>query len=183
MQTRLLIAAVMWCAGCSTMNERGDSKPNLVLSVPYNTHGARTAYIDADPPYPFHVVLTNEGLEPVKLWQEFVSWGYFALEFQIVLPNSTTASVRRKPITFYANGPARLTLNPNESVVWDVYFSSTEWDGLSFTEDDEELKCSLKAVYAAGEDEYSKAYGIWTGQVQSDSYNVVVQKVSRHSAR
>src|SRR5688500_544503 len=98
MRTCLLIAALVSCAGCGTMSERVHSQPKLVLSVPYNTHGERTVYIDADPPYPFHVILANEGPEPVTLWQEWVSWGYFSLEFQIVPLDGTTASVRRKPI-------------------------------------------------------------------------------------
>jgi hypothetical protein len=127
----------------------------------------------------FHVLLTNVSPKPVRLWQEWCSWGYYSLEVELVEENGTRHLLKKKPTSFYTNFPDDVLLEPGGSSVWDVDLQRSDvWQDLSWFPKDKRVDGKLRVIFSVPEPNTeldrvigASEVGVWTGQVISECYD------------
>jgi hypothetical protein len=120
----------------------------------------------------FHVLLTNQSPEALRLWKDWNTWGYFNLTF-LWKAGETTYAVRRKaPAGWDGDFPDYWTLMPGESLVLEVDMASGQWEGIPDLYG-ERIPASLQAFYENKPDLLSAEFGIWTGKVVSPPLQVI----------
>ena len=174
------IAVLVLLVGCSTTGKHAASGSAIIVTIPCNSHGERIAVVDSMSPDPFFVLLTNTGKKPVKLWEEWNSWGYYSLQLEVIGPDGQKHLLKKKPIPFYVNNPERLVLQPGQSAVWDVVLISNVWEDLSWIPEEREMKAQVKAIYSVKPDEESEINGVWTGRVTSQAYDFTTYRYAKH---
>jgi hypothetical protein len=122
----------------------------------------------------FHAVVTNVSEEPVRLWQEWCSWGYFTLSFEVTDQDGRSAVVKKKPRGWDRNTPDWIAIPPGDHLVFDVSFSEPIWEDAPSPEGVKPRPVRMKAVYAIPADPETKKHGVWVGQVASpeEAYEV-----------
>ncbi len=116
----------------------------------------------------FHVVVRNTSDKPQNVWQDSVSWGYYALSFEVLDESGKQWVARKILVPFFGNGPMFWTFKPDETLVIDVCFDDHQesdwqkWKGFPHNQ-----TVSMRAVFEAGENEFSKKYAVWTGRIIS----------------
>ena len=161
-------------AGCGTPGTPSPSNPALVVTIPYNQQGKRDAYIDVKPPYPFYVLLTNTGRKPLKLWDQWNSWGFFSLQLEVIGPDGQKHLSKKKQIQFLINAPTGHVLRPGEAEVWDVELATVAWENLEWIPKQEKLKTQVRAIYSVVPDEETQSGGVWTGRATSRAYDFTI---------
>lgn len=122
---------------------------------------------------PFHVVLTNRSNQPLKLWKEWNSWGYYCLSFEIQDPQGRATNVAKGGMAWGRNFPDDIVLPPGESWVWDVQWDDKVWNNLPKPSDAGKggNHVKMRAVFEIKPDEESKEHGVWTGKIHSEWQN------------
>jgi hypothetical protein len=182
---RLLLATgLLLLAGCSTISQSSGSKQSIAVTIPYGSRNALQPYW----PRPFtrrnnnfYVLLTNVSSKPVRVWQEWCSWGYYSLQLEVFEQDGTEHLLKKKPTNFLANFPDFVELEPGGSVVWKVDIEPSVWEGLSWLPTNRAERVKLKAIYkvkTAENDEDNRdlgvdRMGIWTGTASSKLYDFV----------
>jgi len=175
--TRLfLIGTLLWLVGCTTTGGRADSERTLAVSIPYGSQDALSA---ASSPFTrhqneFYVLLTNVSGKPIRLWQEWCSWGYDCLQLEVTEKDGTKHLLKKKRTNFYRNFPDYVELGQGDSVVWRVELRASVWEDLSWLPKDRLPMVKLRALFTISEDGDSKEHGIWTGHEVSELYDFVL---------
>jgi hypothetical protein len=153
------------------------SAPELTLTIIPSTYGNR----DLTKPEiwfshrsHFHVLLTNVSAHPVTLFQEWNSWGYYGLAFEVTYPDGRKVITTRGPRGWDKNFPSTFTLAPQGHYVFEVSFDHT-WTSSPRTEptSGHGLSCRLRALYSIErqkDDDMLLEPGAplpWAGTVQS----------------
>jgi hypothetical protein len=168
----LSLIATLLCVGCCTSNHGTRSKRPIAVTIPYDTHGERSTAIDYGPPGThFHIHVQNVSAKPVKLWEEWCSWGYFTLQLEVYDRTGARHLLKKKPTDFYINFPSSLTLKPGDAVVWDVQLTSAMWEDCFWLAEGEDLNTKVRAIYKVEPDEESREHGVWTGHAVSPLYD------------
>jgi len=115
----------------------------------------------------FHVVITNVSKDPIRLWREWCSWGYYALSFRIADENGKTTEVRKGPRAWTRNAPDAAALAPGDHMVLEVAFDQDTWPDAPLPGKGNSREVRMKAVFAIQADEETKKAGVWTGEVAS----------------
>ncbi|RZK51914.1 MAG: hypothetical protein EOO59_14355 [Hymenobacter sp.] len=115
----------------------------------------------------FHVLLTNQSAQPVTLFQEWNSWGYFGLSFDMTYADGRRVRVEKESRPWRGNYPSTFTLPPQGSYVFDVTLGPKEWTNSPRPAPRlaQGLACRLRARYAI--EPSPEAKGMWTGTVVS----------------
>ncbi|HEX3799502.1 MAG TPA: hypothetical protein VH413_12455 [Verrucomicrobiae bacterium] len=168
----LLIASSILLAGCGTTSERTHPNSPIAITIPYGSLDSPGSYLPGSRhSNNFYVLLTNVSDQPVRLWTEWCSWGYFSLQFEVTEKNGTVHVLKKKWINFYVNFPDYDSLKPNQSMVWNIELSSQEWEDLSWLPKDGGAAVKLKVIYQVNADDDSDEHTIWTGREVSDAYD------------
>ena len=115
----------------------------------------------------FYVVITNVSKEPVRLWREWCSWGYYSLSFSVVGPDGKDILVKKKQIGWTKNFPDSTTLAPGDHLVFEVTFDQAVWPDAPVPDKGKSREVKMKAVFAIAADDESKQHGVWVGEVSS----------------
>lgn len=115
----------------------------------------------------FHVVITNVSGQPVRLWKEWCSWGYFNLSFVVTGRDGKTFVVKRKPRGWDKNYPDWAIVPPGDHRVFDVSFEDSTWENVPVPPASRLGRVRMKAVYEVPEDEQTRKHRVWTGQAAS----------------
>jgi hypothetical protein len=154
------------------------SNPAIAVTIPFDSY-------DMHEPFghrhynKFHVLLTNVSRNPVRVWQEWCSWGYYCLQIEIVEQDGMKHLLKKKRIPFYQNFPDYVVSQPGESIVWNVELNSTVWEDLSWLPNDKMVNVKVRAIYTVKQAEDSQvnrdlgvtSSGVWTGQAMSEMYD------------
>jgi hypothetical protein len=167
-----LVPGLLVFAGCGTAPSLAPPKTGLVLSMPCDSYGNRSAYVDCKPPYPLYVLLKNAGGQSLRLWEEGCSWGWDCLQLEVVSTDSQTHIIKKKPIAWYSNFPRWVTLQPGEAMVWKVELASGAWSDLSWVPQTNGFKAQVTAVYSVVPDDDSSHCRVWTGRTASPPYAI-----------
>ena len=120
----------------------------------------------------FLVVVTNVSAAPVRVWRDWCSWGYQQLSFEITDDAGHSWTVRRKDHPFPKNYPDYWTLAPHEPLVLSVALTTDLWEspeaggGLPIA-DLKGKAVTMRAIFAASEDDQSRENKVWTGRADS----------------
>jgi hypothetical protein len=129
----------------------------------------------------FHVVLLNHGDKPVRLWDEWCSWGAGNLRLEMTLPDGKRLTVRKQPQEYSKNFPSWSTLGPGEATVREVYPLATQagraWDGFPKVGPGRTLRVKLRAVFEVPRDADTEQRGVWSGRVESKELEVALSGV------
>lgn len=116
----------------------------------------------------FHVLLTNRSAQPVNLFEEWNSWGYYGLSFDVTYADGRRVRAEKQPRGWRLNYPSTLTLPPQGSYVFDVDLGP-DWassprpaSGVA-----QGVACRLRARYTIEPSPESKKQHVWTGNVTS----------------
>ena len=121
------------------------------------------------------VVITNTSQEPVNLWREWCSWGYFCVTLDAVNDAGHKVSIRKKPRGWSKNFPAPWTLRAGESTHRYVSLEGDPWlDGDQLLALPNE-KWTLTAHYTISADDDSKKHKVWTGQATSIPHDYILR--------
>jgi len=120
----------------------------------------------------FLVVVNNVSAAPVRVWRDWCSWGYQQLSFEITDDAGHSWTVRRKEHEFFKNYPDYWTLGPGEPLVLSIALTTDLWEspesggGLPIA-DLKGKAVTMRAIFAASEDDQSRENSVWNGRVNS----------------
>ncbi len=122
----------------------------------------------------FDVVVTNTSGEPVRLWREWCSWGYFNLSFVVTDEDGKTASVTKRPRGWDKNIPDWMIVPPGGHMVFEVAFDETIWRDAPLPERGRSRTIRMKAIYEVHADDWSEKFDVWSGRISSpeDVYTI-----------
>lgn len=120
----------------------------------------------------FYVVVTNDTSEPIRLWKEKYSWGYFNLMFEVTDEKGQSFAVKKRARAWDKNLRDWDVIPPGGHHVREVNFDPTTWENSPMPEARRSRTVRMRAIFSIQPDAESKKLGIWTGQVSSpeDSY-------------
>jgi len=147
-----------------------DSGLSVAIVIPHVDDDLGELRWSAGPPAPyFHVLLRNTTTAPQRIFQEWNSWGYYALCFELTNESGETTVVRKGIAFWTRNGPSYWTIAPNDFAIIDVYFADrgTWGDGFWLKSGNPTGRVKLRAIYQVNADESSKKLSIWTGKITS----------------
>ncbi|MEM6262248.1 MAG: hypothetical protein AAGI38_07060 [Bacteroidota bacterium] len=121
-----------------------------------------------------HVLLRNTGAEPIRLWKDWNSWGYFNLYLILELGNTSLTMTRKHPGKWEGDFPDFWLLPPGETVVLEVDFGDAQWKNFPDLYG-ESLVGNLKAIYENKSDVLAEEYGVWVGRLESQPLQVMVK--------
>jgi hypothetical protein len=132
----------------------------------------RTVSLGATPEA-FHVVVTNVTKEPVRLWREWCSWGYFNLFFEVQFGEEKPLKMVKELRGWDKNYPDFAEIAAGEHLVLEVKLDPGVWR-IPFEKAGEPRAARLRAIYAVEPDDESKRHVVWTGRVESRSIDVML---------
>lgn len=156
------------------------SRAPLAVSVVPTSSGrsypaAVISMADADP-RGFFVVLTNLSKKPQAVWKDGNSWGYQIISFNLMLADGKSYTVSRRDRNFGRNGPGMFVIEPGEHEIYPVLLND-DWEVQPPLPKEHEMTIALKAVYDVPKTDEALKYGVWSGRIESRSYNwVLMQK-------
>lgn len=118
----------------------------------------------------FHVLLYNPTDKPLRLFQEWNSWGYFGLSFDITYPDGRVVHSEKEPRGWDKNFPSTLTVAPYGCYVFEVTFDPTIWTNSLLLEKSgpHGRACRLQAIYSIASGPDALEEGAWTGTIRSE---------------
>ena len=73
----------------------------------------------------FHVLLTNTSPDTLAIYEEWNSWGYYGLSFEITYPDGRKVVARKAPRGWDKNFPSTTVIAPHGCYVFNVDFNIT----------------------------------------------------------
>lgn len=128
-----------------------------------------------DKPQDFYVVLTNVSGEPQVVWEFWNSWGYQTISFELTAANGKKFVLSRGPEEFTKNNPTTFAIRPGEHQVYAVHLDKW-WVCKPTLPRADETPITLKAVYQVSPTQEASEHKVWTGRVESHSYNFTLRQ-------
>lgn len=145
-------------------------KRGLMLKLVVPQESSKTSLYIGHEHYTCHLVLSNQLKETVRVWQDWNSWGYYNITFELAVGDSTY-HIKKKSIIWTRNFPSFWLLKPGESHEFKPNLSREIWEGLPVGING---KGMLKAIYQIEEDKETKEHKVWTGRIESEEIEVIV---------
>ena len=118
----------------------------------------------------FYVVLTNVSREPQPVWEDWNSWGYRTISFEFTTADGKKVVVRRRQGYFTKNAPSTYLVQPGEHQLYPIRLDE-RWETHPALPKSDEMAITLKAVYEVTPTPEVNEYKVWTGRLESHSYN------------
>ncbi|HEV3219751.1 MAG TPA: hypothetical protein VGZ48_08265 [Candidatus Acidoferrales bacterium] len=123
----------------------------------------------------FYVVLTNKSQNTQSVWEVSNSWGYQAISFELTSSEGKTYVVSKKLEDFTMNAPSTFLVEAGEHQVFAIRLDK-DWETRPVLPKRDEMPITLKAVYEATQSPEASQYKVWTGRVESHSYNITLRQ-------
>jgi hypothetical protein len=121
-------------------------------------------------PDEFYVVVTNVSGLPQVVWESWNSWGYKAISFELTTTDGKKFVVSRRQEDFTKNAPSTFLVKPGEHQVYGIRLDEW-WETHPTLPKSDEMPITLRAVYEVTPTPEATQYKVWTGRVESHSYN------------
>ena len=146
-------------------------EPTLSVELAVTSENSRLEARDASSH--FHVVIRNISSAAQRVWEDWNSWGYFALSFEISDESGKHwIAAKRKEIVFTRNFPSFETIDPGNVLVVDVYLGDDKtWAGFPLQKG-QLKKVQLRATYEVRDSPEAKEMHVWTGRIKSKAAEV-----------
>ena len=112
----------------------------------------------------FDVVITNVSDQPVRLWREWCSWGYFSLSFVATDEDGKSVAASKKLRGWDKNYPDATIVPPGDHMVFEVTFEDAIWQNSPLPERGRSRTVKLRAEYEVKGDEKAEKLAVWTGR-------------------
>ena len=152
---------------------------NLSMQVVGNSPNSERSDIGIRLNFPdshFHVVITNNSNRAVRLFEEWNSWGYYCLSFDLLDKNGKLiGSVEKGPAQWSRNGASYLNLRPRECHVIDVRWD-TKWlmPIKPFPKSQGPTEYKLVARFSIAEDDATRRNNVWTGTIETKPQDILL---------
>ena len=121
----------------------------------------------------FEIHLLNNSKKAISLHDEWNSYGYYNLKFEISDRNDTKYWITKKSAVWYRNFETSTELKPGEKVVIPVALTDDVWSGLQPVRDGVRPILFIRALYEQyPEMVRSKDTSLWKGSLSSLVYDV-----------
>lgn len=147
------------------------SSPFLVSIVP----GRSGITMARDKPDEFYVLLTNVSQVPQKAWEYSISWGYQAISFELTTADGKKFAISKRQEGFTRNFPSTYVIAAGEHQVFAIRFDKL-WVAHPSLRMADEIPITLKAIYEVIPTPESEKYKVWTGRVESRSYDFTLRQ-------
>ena len=124
----------------------------------------------------FWVVLTNISKEPIRVWREWCSWGWYSLSFRVTDEKGVTTEVKKAARGWTKNYPDATVLQPGDHMVYEVAFDPETWPTAPLPEKGQSRKVIMTAVFAIEADQDAKKGKVWTGEVASPASSYTIYR-------
>jgi len=144
----------------------------FVLAIATSEWGitlAKTTPHDELPHRDFYVLLSNVSQQPQTVWQDWNSWGYQAISFELTTADGRKHVVSKRQQGFTMNGPTTSVIEPGEHNVYPVRLDEF-WEIQPPIPKKDEMPITLKAIYEVSPTPESGQYAVWTGRLESHDY-------------
>ncbi|WBA44241.1 hypothetical protein [Hymenobacter canadensis] len=144
--------------------------PTLTLQIiptTYSSQSSPIAAINFDYTNHFHVLLTNTSTAPINLFEEWNSFGYYGLSFEITYPDGRIVRVGKAIRGWDKNFPSTITIEPGGYYVFNVTFKPDQWENSPLLKrpTTRGIPCRMRAIYSIEADQYSRGEHAWTGKI------------------
>jgi hypothetical protein len=176
-----LCVVFVFVTACNTKQETATSqaKPSVqkvpfsLSIVPETSRGegfGSSIEMAHDKPRDFYVVLTNSSSEPQAVWEDWNSWGYQTVSFELTTVDGKKFHVSRRPGIFTVNFPSTFLIPPGEHQVYAIRLDQW-WETQPSLPKTDEMAITLKAIYEVLPTPEAAQYKVWTGRLESGAYN------------
>lgn len=129
----------------------------------------------------FNVLLSNISNDTFEIYDEWNSFGYFNLTFEIVYPDGKIVTSCKHSSGWDFNGPTSSSIPPGGHYIFEVSFDNDSTKGNEWWYNSIRNKpgkttcCKIKAIYQNElNDEFNNKHAIWTGKVESAMTDYIV---------
>jgi hypothetical protein len=156
----------------SAVEER--SVAGLSVSIELSGRAGRVEY--RQPKDHFHVILSNTSPTAQRVFQDWNSWGYYSLSFEVEGSDGKRWIAKKTRTAFTRNFPSSWEIPPGGNLVIDVYWGDeSTWEGFPpFGTEGRAL--SLRAVFEIKPDSETKQHQVWTGRIVSATQEAMFSK-------
>ena len=123
----------------------------------------------------FYVVLTNVSGESQAIWESWNSWGYRTVSLEITTADGRTFVASRREEEFTRNGPSTFSVAPREHQVFAIRLGKG-WETRPSLPKADEMPIKLKAIYEVSPTPEAAKQKVWTGRLESRSYNLTLRQ-------
>jgi hypothetical protein len=123
----------------------------------------------------FYVVLSNVSKESQPAWEDWNSWGYQAISFEMTTAGGKTFIVSKREADFTKNYPSTFLIEPGEHQVYAIRLDK-RWETHPSLPKINEMPITLKAVYEVSPTPEAAKYRVWTGRLESHSYSFTLRQ-------
>jgi hypothetical protein len=121
-------------------------------------------------PEEFFVILTNVSREPQAVWETRNSWVYQAISFELTATDGKKFVISKRQEEFTRNFPSTFIVEPGEHHVFPIKLDEW-WETHPAPPKIDEMPITLKAVYEVSTTPEATQFKVWTGRLESHSYN------------
>lgn len=151
--------------------------PPFVLTVAAGRAGITLAHStphDTDlPRRDFYVLLSNVSKQPQTVWEDWNSWGYQAISFELTTADGKKHVASKRQQEFTRNFPSTVVIEPGELQVYVIHFDEW-WEIHPPIPKTDEMSITLKAIYEVSPTPESSQYKAWTGRLESHDYKFLL---------
>jgi len=172
MKTTVHILLVL--LACMILAGAAEEKPFLLSIVPESrSENSSLISLAKDSHRKFFVVLTNTTDKAQPVFEAWNSWGYQTISFELILPSGERTKLCVKPQKFTKNGPTTYVIPPKGHQVFPIALND-EWEVKFDFGIPGQTKIKLTAIYEVGASKESAVQKVWTGRIESETIDVVV---------
>jgi hypothetical protein len=156
-------------ASITTLVHAAEPAISLSLAIPAIDPGTERAVVAFDRNSHFPVILTNTSNKPQRIITQWNSSGDHTLRFEITDSSGKKSLAQAVTMDYPKNKDHWWILQPQESVVFDVYFADpNRWEGFPHpVHSDQPLIVTMRAVFEFDPATKTRADGLWSGSVFS----------------
>jgi hypothetical protein len=169
-----MVCAVFIClvaVTCTLAQQSNKQLLDLSVAVPWS-NGERA--IRLSPHEHFHVILRNVSADPLRIWKESNSWGYYALRFEMTTDKGEKIIIRKKQRDWRKNVADFWVLESGESLVYDVFLAGGTWENVPVGRIGN--KISMRAIFEIPRETMAGKLDVWTGEVSSRVQEYVLRE-------
>jgi hypothetical protein len=123
----------------------------------------------------FYVVLTNVSQDSQTVWEDWNSWGYQNLSFELMIADGRKFVASKRQQDFTVNIPSTFLIQPGEHQVYAIRLDK-EWETRPALPKANEMPITLRAVYEVSPSPQSAQNKVWTGRVESRVYKFMLRQ-------
>lgn|SRR5215813_1054916 len=123
-------------------------------------------------PGTFYVILTNKSKGPQNAFENWNSWGYRAVSFEVQTADGLKAVITKNEHDFTRNFPSTFTIQSGEHMVYSISLDH-EWKTVPSLPmaDATPISITIKAIYEVRPTPEAAKEKVWTGRAESNSYH------------